>query len=154
MNFVTVDYIFGIIILIFAFIALIKGFFSEFFGKAAWVLGILCSIFFYANIADLLLPSINSVILCNILSFMIIFVVVFIIIKLVGLLLQKIFSFSILKSLDHALGLFFGLVEGIAVIWGIIFLLKLQPFVDVNGFLKDSFFCNLINGFLSTSLVK
>lgn len=154
MNFITVDYIFGVIILVIAFVALIKGFVSEIFGKAAWVLGILCSIFFYANIAELLLPSINNVVLCNILSFLIIFVAVFIVVKLVGLILQKLFSFSILKSLDHALGLFFGLVEGLAVIWGIIFLLKLQPFIDVSGFLNGSFFYNFVDGFLSTSLVR
>lgn len=154
MNFITIDYIFGIVILIFAFVALIKGFVSEVFGKAAWVLGILCSVFFYANIAEMLLPSINNVILCNILSFLLVFVVVFIVIKLVGLILQKIFSFSILRSLDRALGLFFGIVEGLAVVWGIIFLLKVQPFVDVTGIMEGSFFYNLINQFLASSLIQ
>ena len=143
MSFTVVDYIFLAIILIFALAALIKGFVNELFGKASWILGILAGVLFYADIAVLLENKIASVVIRNICAFLLLFVVVFLAIKIIGMIISKLFEVSILKSLDKALGLFFGLVEGCAIVGFIIFLINLQPFFDPKSLFQDSFFYSI-----------
>lgn len=140
MTFTALDYVLGIIILIFAFAALFKGFINELFGKASWILGILCGVLFYADLAPHLEEKIASGTIRNILAFIIIFVVVFLVLKIIGAIIGKIFEMKILNSLDHALGLFFGLIEGFAIAGFILFLISIQPFFDAKSLLDASFF--------------
>ncbi len=149
-SFVAIDYIFFVIVFIFAMVTLIKGFVDEIFGKAALVLGILFGLVFYNELAKYLLPSINNVVICNILAFLILFVGVFILVKIVGAILGKIFQIRILKSLDRTLGFAFGVIEGLAIVALIIFILNIQPFFDPRPILKESFFYHLLNVFYSS----
>lgn len=139
MSFSVLDYIFFIIILVFAFAALIKGFINELFGKASWILGILCGVIFYADLAVYFEQKIESSALRNVLSFLILFIVVFLVLKIIGAIISKLFELNILKSLDRALGLFFGLVEGCAIVGFIIFIISIQPFFDPLPLLNSSF---------------
>lgn len=154
MTFVPVDYFFCILIVIFGLISFHKGFLAEVFGKAAWVLGIIGGAFFYKNIALALVPKIKSPLACNVLGFLIVFVLVFLLVKICEMILEKIFQLTLLKSLDRGLGLLFGLVEGFAIVCLIIFILNVQPFVNLGNLLKESFFAHLMGLVFSSPLLQ
>lgn len=151
MNAFVIDWIFGIIIVVFAVSGLIKGFVDNVFGKLAFIAGIICGWIFYKSLATSLLKDIKLPYAANILSFLLIFVVVFLIIKLAQMIISKIFEWSILKSLDRTLGFIFGIVEGAAVVCLIIFLLSVQPFFDVTNLFDGSFFYGLVNSIFNST---
>ena len=151
MTFAVVDWIFAIIILIFAITGLIKGFIDNVFGKIAFVAGIIFAILFYKDVAVGLLKDIKIVYAANIIAFLLVFVVVFLIIKIIQMIVSKIFQWSILKSLDRTLGFIFGIVEGAAVVCLLIFILTAQPFFNVIPYFEGSIFYNIVNSlFYST----
>ena len=151
MIFVTIDWIFAILILIFAITGMIKGFIDNVFGKIAFVAGIIFAIIFYKDIAAMLLKDIKVPYAANIIAFLLIFVVIFLIIKIIQMIVSRIFQWSILKSLDRTLGFIFGIVEGAAVVCLLIFILTAQPFFNVSPYFEGSFFYNIvINLFIST----
>lgn len=154
MTFVPVDYFFCILILIFGLTAFARGFVASVFGKAAWIAGLLCGIFFNKQIAVHLRPKISNEILCVVLSFLIVFVVIFLLVKIFEIILQKIFENKILGSLNRGLGLLFGLIEGFAIVCLIIFILGIQPFIDTGNLFHDSFFVKLMNVVVSSELFK
>lgn len=151
MTLTIIDWIFAIIILIFAVTGIIKGFIDNIFGKLAVILGIILAYFFYKDVATGLLKDIKIPIAANVISFLLIFVVVFLIVKIIQMIIQRIFQFSILKSLDRTLGFLFGIVEGCAVVCLTIFLLDAQPFFDASKILEGSFFYNLVASFTATN---
>ena len=61
------------------------------------------------------------------------------------MIIAKVFEWSILKSLDRTLGFIFGIVEGLAVVCLIIFLLTSQPFFNPENILNGSFYYNIAN---------
>lgn len=154
MNFTVVDWIFSIMILIFAFSGLIRGFVDNVFGKLAFILGILFACLFYVNISVAVFKGIENVVLKNVLSFLLIFVVVFLVVKIVQGIISKIFTWQPLKSLDKTLGFFFGIIEGFAVVWLILFLLSIQPFFSAENLVSNSFYQNLINSFMTKNNVN
>ena len=81
-------------------------------------------------------------------SFISVFIVVFLIIKIVEVILSKIFKGEILKSLDHALGAFFGFAEGLAIVFAILFVITQQPWIDTTQLLDGSFVYNFLAPFL------
>ena len=151
MIFTTVDWVFSIMILIFAISGLIKGFINNVFGKIAFVAGIIFAWLFYKDIAAGLLKDIKVPYAANIIAFLLIFVVVFLIIKLVQMIVSKVFEWSILKSLDRTLGFIFGIVEGAAVVCLIIFLLTAQPFFPVENLLYDRFYVNVVTSLFNST---
>ena len=100
MSFTVIDWVFSIIILIFAISGIIKGFIDNVFGKIAFIAGIILGYFFYKDIATGLLKDIKVPYAANIIAFLLIFVVTFLIIKIVQMIVAKVFEWSILKSLD------------------------------------------------------
>ena len=145
MSFATIDWIFSIIILIFAVSGLIKGFIDNVFGKIAFIAGIILAYLFYKDVATGLLKDIKIPVAANIISFLLIFVVTFLVIKIIQMIVAKVFEWSVLKSLDRTLGFIFGLVEGGAVVCLIIFLLTAQPFFNSMTILDGSFYYNIVN---------
>lgn len=154
MSFVTIDWIFSIIILIFAVSGLIKGFIDNVFGKIAFVAGILLAYLFYKDLATSLLKDIKIPVAANIISFLLIFVVTFLVIKIIQMIVAKVFEWSILKSLDRTLGFIFGIVEGIAVVCLIVFLLTAQPFFNTQTLFDGSFYFNLIQSIFNSDVKK
>lgn len=153
-NFVPIDYVFLGIIAVFAVVALIKGFIQEIFSKAAWVCAALGAFFFYTKLALVYHNQLKSMIFCEILAFLSIFIVVFIIVKLIGLLISKLCDFNVIRGLDRALGLFFGIIEGFAVVALIIFLLKTQNLFSTEQLLDRSFFYRLIEKFVQNPEIQ
>ena len=154
MSFATIDWIFSIIILIFAVSGLIKGFIDNVFGKIAFVAGILLAYLFYKDVATGLLKDIKIPVAANIISFLLVFVVTFLVIKIIQMIVAKVFEWSILKSLDRTLGFIFGIVEGIAVVCLIVFLLTAQPFFNTQTLFEGSFYFNLIQSIFNSDVKK
>ena len=144
MTFTVVDWVFSLIIILFAVGGIIKGFIDNVFGKLAFVAGILLGYLYYKDIAKGLLKDIKIPIAANIIAFLLIFVVVFLVIKIIQMIVARVFQWSILKSLDRTLGFIFGLVEGAVIVCLIIFLLTAQPFVNINPIFEDSFYVNIV----------
>ncbi len=151
MSFAIIDWIFSIIILIFAISGVIKGFIDNVFGKIAFVAGILLGYLFYKDLAAVLLKDIKYPYVANVLAFLLIFVVTFLAIKILQMIIAKAFEWSILKSLDRTLGFIFGIVEGLAVVCLLIFLLNAQPFFEVQNIFEGSFFYNLITSLFNST---
>ena len=101
MNITVIDCIFFVLLLIFAFGAMSKGFVEEFFSKAAWVLGLIGGYLFYQTLAQQISVSITNEILAKVVSFLIIFIGVFLIVKIIGAIIGKIFEVNILNFLDN-----------------------------------------------------
>ena len=154
MTFVTIDWIFSIIILIFAISGVIKGFIDNVFGKIAFVAGILLAYLFYKDIATGLLKDIKIPVAANVIAILLIFVVTFLVIKIIQMIVAKVFEWSILKSLDRTLGFIFGIVEGLALVCLIVFLLSAQPFFNTQTIFDGSFYYNIIQSVFNSDVRK
>lgn len=145
MSFTIIDWIFSVIIIIFALSGLVKGFIDNVFGKLALILGIICACIFFDDAAEMAFKGIGNPALENILGFVSVFILVFLIIKIIQSIISKIFEWTILKSLDRTLGLLFGIVEGLAIVGLLIFILMTQPFFSIGRLFDGSFYYDLIN---------
>ena len=154
MSFVTIDWIFSIIILIFAISGIIKGFIDNVFGKIAFVAGIILAYLFYKDIATSLLKDVKIPFAANVIAFLLIFVVTFLVIKIIQMIVAKVFEWSILKSLDRTLGFVFGIVEGVAVVCLVVFLLSSQPFFNTQSLFEGSFYYNIIQSIFNSDVKK
>ena len=152
MNIAPIDVVFIVLILALVGNGTGKGFIALFFGKAAFVVGFVAGIVFNTPVAQILLQWIPVIILAKIVAFVLLFIATYVFIKLVEKILGWIFKGDILKSLDRSLGFLFGLVEGVLVVVLILFLLNLQPWVDVGGLLRDSIFNKIFIGLVSQSV--
>lgn len=145
MNFTVIDWIFGVLIVIFAISGLAKGFVESLFNKLSWIGGIIAGCIFYDDVATNILKTVENQVLANVLAFIIIFVVVFLIIKCVQIIISRIFELNILNSLNRVLGFAFGIIEGLAVVALLIFLLDAQPFFDASKMFNGSFFYGIVS---------
>lgn len=151
MNFAVIDWVFTIVIILFAISGLIKGFIDNIFGKIAFIAGIILGYFFYKDVAGIFMKNVKVPFMANIIAFLLIFVITFLVIKIVQMIISKVFEWSILKSLDKTLGLIFGIVEGAAVVWLIIFLLTSQPFFSVQGLFDGSIYYNIVTSLFNST---
>ena len=150
MNLAYID-IFFIVILIFTVInAAIKGFIHEFFSKAAFFLGIFLAAVFYPKLDIYIRKGITIEILSKIVSFLLIFIAVYIVMRLIQVIVKKAFSGEIMSGLDHSLGVFVGIAEGIAIISLILGILYMQPWFDVSDLLENSIFHKILGELLSS----
>ncbi len=150
MELAYIDIVF-LVILIFAVInASVKGFIHEFFSKAAFFLGIFLAVTMGPKLDVYMRRGIKIELLSKILSFIAIFVVVYIIMRLIQIVIKKAFSGEIMSGLDHSLGFFVGIAEGIAIISVILGILYMQPWFDVSDVLQNSIFHKFLKGILSS----
>ncbi|MBR1911076.1 MAG: CvpA family protein [Treponema sp.] len=150
MSLPLIDFIFVVILVIFALLAYLKGIIGELFDKGAPIIGLWFGILFYKRLALSLYPYIGVPVVCNAIAFVLIFVLVFIIVKIMQQILQTLFSGRIFRQLDHTLGFIFGLVEGFAVIAIILLILRFQPWVDVHEMLESSIFYRILGKVIVT----
>ena len=146
MNLAVIDFIFIALIGLFIIRCFLKGFISEILSMAGIVLGLLASLFFYKNGAEFLRSQFwpELKVIPEIIAFVGLFIIVFFIIKLLEILLKGIINNVKLGGADRALGIVFGLAEGIVVVSLILFLLEIQPLFDPSSIISDSFFASLL----------
>lgn len=154
MTYNALDAVFLIVIFLFAVSAMAKGLINEVFGKASFIISVVVALVFTPVLEVYVLDTIRKEAVAKVLSFLIIFVMAFLVIRIVQTILKKVFSGSILKGLDRALGLCLGLAEGVAVVAFVVFVLKAQPWFDTGGLLKGSLFARLFGGIVEESAQK
>jgi membrane protein required for colicin V production len=146
MSFNTLDIIFVALITLFTVRCYVKGFASEFLSMAAIVLATLAAVFFYKNAGNFLrnrfwqdLKTVPEVA-----GFVGLFLIVFLIVKMIEMMVKGIIDKIEVNRGDRFLGVIFGLIEGIAIVSLILFLLNIQPVFDSSKLLSESFFARLM----------
>ncbi|TFH04541.1 MAG: CvpA family protein [Spirochaetales bacterium] len=148
MEFAGIDIVFGIIIAILAFRAAIRGFVKELMGTAALFLGIIIAVLFSGMVSQLLDEFMGPTIWSQVIAFLGLFLVVYLVIKIFESALNKLIERIHLDQLDHALGFFLGIVEGLVVIFIILMLIQIQPFVEPESLMAGSLFGRILLPFL------
>jgi membrane protein required for colicin V production len=140
------DIIFVVLILLLVIRCALRGLIKELLIMASWVLGILGGVFFHKNGAAFIRTKILAEvpILPEILAFIGIFVIVFLMMRFLERILKDIVEGVNLGETDHALGILFGLIEGIALVGLILLGLTVQPLFDEGSFLEGSIFARLL----------
>jgi len=150
MKFSAIDYIFIGLITLIMIRCYLRGFISELLSMAALALGLLAALFFHKNggayLRERFWHDLN--IIPEIAAFVFLFVIVFLVVKIIQKILVNIINTVSLSTIDSILGLFLGLVEGIAIISLVLFVLKIQPLFDASELLYNSFFARLILPFI------
>nr|AGS52309.1 putative Colicin V production protein, cvpA-like (dedE protein) (Pur regulon 18 kDa protein) [uncultured bacterium contig00061] len=141
MGVAVIDFVLIGIIIIFTLRCAVRGFVSELLSVAALVFGLLLAIFFFRAgaviVRRLFMPDVR--VFPEIISFIAIFLIVYIVVKILELILKSIIDGIRLGGLDRLLGFAFGLAEGIIVVCLLLFLINIQPFVDPEFILGESF---------------
>ena len=148
-----VDICFILITFIFSIRAAIKGFIDDFFGIGTFIFGAYLAYYFMPKLSPYIEAFMNPT-LAKILAFLLIFIIIFLVVKIIQLALKSVFSGSILKSLDHGLGFFFGIAEGFFVIVLIFIILDVLSTWFTFPFVKDSLFYRYFNGFINSTSSK
>lgn len=122
----------------------IVGFVSEFFSKAAVILGSLAAVLFHQKlspyVADVLGPDIYP----EAVSFLVIFLVVYLVVKLFQHLAGNAVQGETMTSLDRALGVFLGIAEGLVLVAVILMFLRAQKWFDAGALLEGSLIDRLL----------
>ena len=146
MNFNALDVAFIAIIMLFIIRCYFKGFLYEFFSIAAVVLGLIASIYFYKTggefIRERFMPDKKSI--PEVIAFAALFLIIYILVKIIERMLDDIIEGAELGAADQITGLFFGLLEGVAVVSLTLFVLRIQPLFNPDPLLSGSFFANLL----------
>ncbi|MBR6297503.1 MAG: CvpA family protein [Treponema sp.] len=148
MNLPIIDYFFLGILVFCIIMGVVKGFVDSVFDKAAPVLSVIASFLFYKPASALFEGVIAKPIFRSLVAFLAIFVAVFLITKLVQAILSKFFENQVMGGLNRALGFLFGVAEGAAIIFFILFVISWQPFFDLSSVCERSFFYGLLSPFL------
>lgn len=131
-----------------------RGFIKEFFSLGAFAFGIFGAFLFYKNGADYLrekyFENLNGI--PEVLAFAAIFLIIFIICKLLQKVLLDVIKGLNLTSLDKMLGGIMGVIEGIAAVALVIFLISIQPLFNPDDLLQNSLFGKMLLPFLSQPL--
>ncbi|GMO50585.1 MAG: hypothetical protein Ta2G_08200 [Termitinemataceae bacterium] len=142
MHFMPLDIAFFLFAAIIILRAALHGFVDEVMNIAWLVAGTVFAISFYKPAALVMRERFlgDIKILPEVLGFVALFLLVFIAVKLITFMLNDIISRISLSGLDHFLGFLFGMVEALALICALLFLIKTQPLFDPAKILEGSFF--------------
>jgi len=145
-NIPIIDMIFFVIIVLMIIHGYVRGFITELFSWASIILAIFAAVSLYHPGADFIRTKIMQTVkyVPEVLSFIIIFVLVMMVLKMVEHVLKDIVEGAKLGGVNKFLGLFFGLLEGVALVAVILFVLSVQPVFDASKVIGDSFFAQFL----------
>jgi len=140
------DIILTILLVALVFRGFLRGFVKEFFFLGTWAIGLLGAFLFYKQGGEFIRTQFSMEIpgLPEILGFIAIFLIVFLVCKFVRKILSDIINGMKLTSIDKLLGGIFGFVEGAVIVAAVLFVINLQSFVDLSGYIKDSLYGTLL----------
>lgn len=127
----------------------ITGFITEFFSKAAVIIGTMGAILFYLKLAPYIVKIIGPDVFPEIIAFLIIFLSLYLMVKLIQQLVGSAFQGETMTNLDRALGFFLGIAEGFLVVIVVLILIQKQPWFDLSSLTKNSLFTSILEPFLS-----
>lgn len=143
MTFTVLDLIFVAIIILCIVAGIVKGFIDSVFDKAAPLVAVFGAFMLCRRVEVYLSPYIKNSIIALVASFLLVFIVLFIIVKIIQVIIGKLFDNEILNGLNRTLGFAFGLLESLALICIILWILQRFPFIDFKPYLANSFFFRL-----------
>ncbi len=138
------DIICILLLLVFIVRGLIRGFVTEFSAIAAILSGVLIASFFSGIAASVLDQYLEPSFWNQVIAFLSLFIVTYLIVKLFEAGLKSLIEKANLTNLNKALGVFLGLLEGFALIFIVIFILQLQPFIQTDTLIAESLFAPML----------
>jgi membrane protein required for colicin V production len=141
-----IDIIFIALLLIVVIRCALRGFIEEVMSMASVVAGIFSAVFFYKRGGAFLREQYmeNFGVVPEILAFVILFFIPFVGIRIVEHIIKDIIIRVNLGGIDRLLGVLFGIIEGIALIALVLFVIDIQPLFDKNLLLEKSFFARFL----------
>ena len=134
------DIVFIILLAILVIRTTVRGFVAEFMAGAAVLGGVLAATLLSGVVAPLLEQVIGVSMWNQVIAFLAIFILVYLIVKLSETWLANAIENAEMENLDKALGFFLGIVEGVLVIFLLLFIIYVQPFFDGAALVDGSFF--------------
>ena len=123
--------IIGVIVLS-ALISLVRGFVKESISLVTWIVAGVLALRYYAPMADLLEPFINSVTLRQWVGGGILFVITLIVGAIVNFIISQLVSKTGLSGTDKALGVVFGAARGVLIVTMVVLLASLTPMPEAS----------------------
>ena len=138
MSLSLIDIIFILIILIASLRGAYVGMIAEIVSLASLFISLLLAAVFYGDGAEWIQDrsSLNDI--AYIIAFAGIFLVCFIVFKILQKGIVKLVDDSAMEGMDKILGFFFGILEGILIIFLVVYLINFQTFFDISGIVKGS----------------
>jgi membrane protein required for colicin V production len=121
-----------------ALISLIRGFVKESISLVTWVVAGLLALRYYAPMADLLEPFINSITLRQWVGGGILFLVTLIVGAIVNFIVSQLVSKTGLSGTDKALGVVFGAARGVLIVTMVVLLASLTPMPEASWWQESS----------------
>ncbi len=121
-----------------------RGFVAEVMSVAALVVGIGAAVLLSGRAAALLAQKLGPSIWNKVIAFLVIFLLSYLVVKIIERALEGAVENLSLGGLDHALGFFLGIAEGLLVVAVMVLILQIQPFVKVDSALRASKIATLL----------
>lgn len=132
------DVVFITVVILAAIRASFRGMVRELMSVAAVFLGIAAAVYLSGMVTNALADQLGTGPLAQVAAFLGVFLAVYVLVRLTQKLLDSIVERVHLENVDHALGFFVGLAEGLVAITAIIVALQIQPLFDPNPMLGGS----------------
>lgn len=141
----ALDIVFLLIIVFTSIRSGIRGFVKELMSMASVILGIAVAVLFSGVFAQYIEGFIGVSPWSQVISFLGLFLATYLAVKIFENALDRLIERIHLDSLDHALGFFFGIAEGLVVTFLLILLIQVQPFLPPASLLEESLFAALMS---------
>jgi membrane protein required for colicin V production len=142
----VIDIAFGALIAILVIRCGLRGLIKELMSVASVALGLLAAVSFYRQGGAFVRTKILSdiAVLPELIAFVLLLAIVFFAIKILEHILQDIIFRIHVGGLDHALGLVFGLLEGLILARLLLLLIDIQPLFNAESLLEHSIFAKYL----------
>jgi uncharacterized membrane protein required for colicin V production len=150
---VVVDGIFLIVVFVAGIRAAVRGFVAELFTVAAVAGGILLATLLHPPVAVAMDGWWGPSGWNRVVAFLAIFLLGYVLLKIVESWFHRFFEALQLQKLDHVLGLFLGVAEGLTLTFAVFVLLTVQTLIDTEPWFAGSFFDDLFVPLVLDALV-
>mgnify|MGYP006273440677 CR=1 FL=1 len=141
----AVDIVFLIIIVFTSIRAGIRGFVKELLSMASVILGIGVAVVFSGAVAERVEGYIGVSPWSQVISFLGLFLITYIAVKIFENALDRLIERIHLDSLDHALGFFLGIGEGLVLTFLLLLLIQIQPLIEPAVLIEESLFARILS---------
>lgn len=148
MGFEAIDIVFLVLLVFAAIRGGIRGFVREFMSMASLIVGIGVAVLFSGVVAVQLEGYLGDSIWNQIISFLGLFLVTYLAIKIFEGALRAIVERINADNLDHALGFFLGVAEGLLLIFILLLIIQIQPFINLDEAIDESVFAIVLRPLL------
>jgi len=140
----ALDFILLFLVVIVIVKVTLTGFVTEFFSKAAVIIGGAGAVLFYKVPVPYIVRYLGTDVLPEVISFLAIFLALYLAVKAVQQLAGTAFENESMNNLDRALGFFLGIAEGFLLASVIVVAMGMQPWLDLSSLTRDSFFARVL----------